>query len=192
MNKLTELPSVSAQEAEAMVIHQARKNLIDFSIATDPKYQDTWFHENLADILQEAMHKVERGEDVRIIITMPPRHGKSEIATKKFPAWILGEHPDWPVIVSSYSGDLAVEFGQGTKDIMQSPEYGTIFSTRLRADTQAKGNWKTEQDGGYTAVGVGGAITGKGFKIGIIDDPFKNREEADSETIRDSRWSWYR
>lgn len=174
------------------MIHQARKSLIDFSIATDPAYQDTWFHESLAAVFQTAFEKVQKGEDVRIILECPPRHGKSEIATKKFPAWVLGHHPEWPIVVSSYSSELATEFGQGTRDIVSSPTYQKIFTTRLRQDTKAKSKWMTGSGGGYTAVGVGGAVTGKGFKIGIIDDPFKNREEADSETIRDSRWSWYR
>lgn len=177
------------------MIYQARANLIDFSIATDPRYQDTWFHETLASIFQGVVERVERGEDVRIILECPPRHGKSELATKKFPAWVLGQHPEWPVIVASYSGDLATEFGRGTRDIMNDPIYQTIFpenSARLNPSTTAAANWKTNKGGGYTAVGVGGAITGKGFKIGIIDDPFKNREEADSKTIRDARWDWYR
>lgn len=180
------------EEERSMVIHQARNNLIDFAIATDPNYQDTWFHETLATILQTSLEKVEKGEDVRIILECPPRHGKSEIATKKFPAWAMGHHPDWPIIVSSYSSELATEFGQGTRDIVNSPAYQAIFNTRLRQDTKAKSKWMTDDGGGYTSVGVGGAVTGKGFKIGIIDDPFKNREEADSETIRDSRWSWYK
>lgn len=120
-----------------------------------------------------------------------PTHN-SELATKKFPAWLLGKHPEWPIIVASYSADLAVEFGRGTREIMQSSAYQSIFDTRLKPDTQAKGNWMTEQGGGYLAAGAGGAITGKGFRVGIIDDIFKNREEADSETIRDSRWDWYR
>ena len=175
-----------------MVVGQAQKNLIDFSIATDANYQDTWFHETMAIIFQSVLQKVENGEDARVILTIPPRHGKSELATKKFPAWMLGKHPEWPIMVASYSGDLAVDFGQGTREIMQSPSYQEIFKTRLRPDTQAKGKWMTENGGGYMAAGAGGAITGKGFKIGIVDDIFKNREEAESETIRDSRWDWYR
>jgi len=175
-----------------MVVHQAKKNLIDFSIATDSGYQDTWFHETMAIIFQSVLQKVENGEDARVILTVPPRHGKSELATKKFPAWMLGKHPEWPIMVASYSGDLAVDFGHGTREIMQSPSYQEIFKTRLRVDTQAKGKWMTEESGGYMAAGAGGAITGKGFKIGIVDDIFKNREEAESETIRESRWDWYR
>lgn len=179
-------------EEQQMVINQARNNLIDFAIASDPRYQDSWFHEVLANILQSAMEKVENGTPVRLIIEAPPRHGKSAIATEKFPAWVLGHHPEWPIIVSSYSADLAKEFGQITRDIVNSEVYQTIFQTKLRADTKSKGKWMTEQGGSYTSAGVGGSITGKGFKIGIIDDPFKNREEADSETTRESRWNWYK
>lgn len=179
-------------ETHQLIVQQSQKNLIDFSIATDSNYQDTWFHESMAVIFQSALKKVENGEDVRIILTVPPRHGKSELATKKFPAWMLGKHPEWPIIVASYSGELAVDFGHGTREIMQSGQYQSIFKTRLRPDTQAKGKWMTEEGGGYTAAGAGGAITGKGFKVGIIDDIFKNREEAESETIREARWDWYR
>lgn len=183
---------MSQQEKELLIIHQAKNNLIDFAIATDPEYQDTWFHEALATILESALHRVECGEDVRIIIQTPPQVGKSEISTKKFTSWVLGHHPEYPIIVSSYSQDLATRFGQGTRDIMNSYQYQKIFNTRLRDDTKAKGYWMTDEGGGYTAVGAGGAITGMNFKIGIIDDPFKNREEANSKVIRDSRWDWYR
>lgn len=179
-------------EEQSLVVSQARKHLIDYSIATDEDYQDTWFHETLARVLEEALLKVEAGEDVRIILECPPRHGKSEISTKKFPSWVLGKHPEWPVVVASYSGDLATKFGQETRDIMNSPQYQDIFDTRLSAESKAKGFWKTVEGGSYMAAGAGGAFTGTGFKIGIIDDIFKNREEADSETIRDSRWDWYK
>ncbi len=147
-----------------MVIHQAKKHLIDFAIATDPEYQDTWFHEVLADILENSLKKVEEGQDVRIIIECPVQHGKSELATKKFSAWILGKHPDWPIIVGSYSDDLATKFGQETRDIMQSSAYQRIFNTRLRQDTQAKGHWMTIEGGEYIAAGAGSGITGKNFK----------------------------
>lgn len=175
-----------------MVVHQAKNNLIDFSIATDPTYQDTWFHETMAAIFQSVLKKVKNGEDARIILTVPPRHGKSELATKKFPAWCLGHHPEWPIMVASYSGELAVDFGQGTRDIMQSASYQKIFNSRLRPDSMSKANWITKEGGGYMAAGAGGAFTGKGFKIGVIDDLFKNREEAESQVIRDSRWNWYK
>jgi hypothetical protein len=138
------------------------------------------------------MKKVENGEDVRIIINTPPQHGKSWLSTQIFPAWALGHHPDWPMIITSYSAELATKFGQNTRDIIQSSKYQAIFNTKLRQDTKAKGRWMTGEGGGYTATGAGGAITGLNFKIGVIDDLFKNREEAESEVIRDSRWDWYR
>lgn len=175
-----------------MIIHQAQNNLIDFAIATDDNYQDTWFHETLANILQDAMEKVEQGIDVRIIVTIPPRHGKTEIATKKFPAWVLGHHPDWPIIAASYSGDLAVKFGEATRSIVSTEQYQEIFKTRLKQDSKAKGFWQTTEGGSYSSAGAGGAITGTGLKIGIIDDIFKDRKEAESKTIRDARWDWYR
>ncbi len=119
-------------------------------------------------------------------------YGKSEESTIKFPAWLLGKEPSWPIMVASYSDTLATNFGQSARDLMLSPAYQEIFKTRLRADSKAKGLWKTEKGGGYMSAGAGGAFTGMGFKIGIVDDLFKNREEAASQTIRDSRWDWYR
>jgi len=175
-----------------MVAHESRKHLIEYSIATDPGYQDTWFHETLAEILEDSLKKVESGEDVRIILECPPRHGKSEISTKKFTSWALGKHPEWPIVVASYSSDLATKFGQETRDIMNSPQYQNIFDTRMSKDTKSKSYWKTGMGGSYMAAGAGGAFTGTGFKIGIIDDIFKNREEADSPVVRNSRWDWYK
>lgn len=141
--------------------------------------------------LEQGYKRLMNGEDVRMMIFMPPRHGKSDMATQKFPSWVLGHSPDLPIMVASYSDELATDFGQKTRDIMQSPEYQVMYKSRLRADAKAKGKWQTDGKGGYTAVGVGGALTGRGFKIGIVDDPFKNREEADSPVIRDSRHKWY-
>lgn len=122
--------------------------------------------------------------------TLIPTHN-SDLATQKYPAWVLGKSPKFPIIVSSYSQDLATKFGQDTRDIIDSKNYQYIFDSRLRSDTQPKANWMTEDGGGYLAVGVGGSITGKGFKIGIVDDPFKNREEADSPVVRESVWRWW-
>lgn len=170
----------------------ARQSFEDFCIVVDPKYDPQWFHLEIAAVLQNAFERVLKGESPRIMIFMPPRHGKSEESTKKYPAWVLGKRPDFPIIVSTYSQDLSTKFGQGTRDIMDSANYQGIFDTRLRADTKAKASWMTDKDGGYEAVGVGGAITGKGFKIGIIDDPIKNDEEAESEVIRDKVHDWYK
>lgn len=178
------------EKSEAVRI-LANKHLVPFILATDPNYDVSWHHELICETLEWAVSEVEAGRKARIIFELPPRHSKSETATKKFPAWALGRHPDWPIIVASYSSDLAKDFGEATRDLMQEQNYQAIFNTRLKTDRKARDRWATDQKGYYTAAGVGGAITGKGFKIGIIDDPFKNRKDADSLLQRDNVWKWY-
>lgn len=165
----------------------AKNDLIDFSIYTDKKYTPTWLHEKIA----EKLMAVERGEIKRLMIFVPPRHGKSELSSIKFPAWFLGKHPEKEVITASYSAELAEEFGYKTRNLVASPEYADIFRTELRSDSKSKAKWHTNNKGSYTAVGVGGAITGKGADLVSIDDPFKNRKEAESKTIRDAVFNWY-
>lgn len=190
------------QEKQLVVRREARNRLIAFACAVDAKYDPQWFHEIIAAKLEEIVRRLEAGESPRLMIHMPPRHGKSDLSTQKFPAWVFGSHPEWPMIISSYAQDLATKFGSGTRDIMNTQNYRAIFSTRLRADTQAKSSWATTRPGkkgepvpaggGYEAAGIGGPITGKGFKIGIIDDPFKNFEEADSPVVRENVHNWYK
>lgn len=183
---------LSEQELTNLAIKKAsQEGLVEFSCVVDAKYDPQWFHKEIADKLEEVYARVKKGESPRVMIFMPPRHGKSDLATQKYPAWLLGKEPTWPIIVASYSQDLATNFGQGTRDLMENGNYKYLFNTRLRADTSAKANWMTDKGGGYLAVGVGGSITGKGFKVGIVDDPFKNREEADSPVVRESVWKWY-
>lgn len=189
----TKQNSLSEREQNAQILKEIATSgtFSEYCIGIDKNYQLEWFHQEIAEELEYGYERLMRGEDVRLMIFMPPRHGKSDMATQKFPSWVMGKQSNIPVMVASYSDELATDFGQKTRDIMQSPEYHVMFDTRLRADAKAKGRWLTQNGGSYSAVGVGGALTGRGFKIGIIDDPFKNREEADSPTIRDSRHSWY-
>lgn len=186
--------SLSEREQNEAILREIAENgtFAEYCIAIDRNYQLEWFHEHIAARLEDGYRRLMAGQNVRMMIFMPPRHGKSDQATQKFPSWVLGKSPDIPIMVSSYSDELATDFGQNTRDIMQSDAYQVMYRTRLRADAKAKGKWLTEQRGGYTAVGVGGALTGRGLKIGIIDDPFKNREEADSPVVRESRYNWYR
>lgn len=170
----------------------ADKGLINYAIAIDSKYEPAWFHEVIASKLEQAYYNLEEGKRTRIIIEIPPRHGKTDLSSIKFPSWVLGKRPQTEIILTTYAQDLASDFGLATRDLMNSQNYKVIFDTKLRADSKAKAKWLTDKGGGYTAVGVGGPITGKGFNIGIIDDPIKNREEADSEVIRESVWKWYR
>ena len=164
-----------------------QNELIGFSVFTNLKYSPAWIHEEIA----KQLERIEKKEVKRLMLFIPPRYGKSELGSINFPAWYLGRHPEQEIIVSSYSAELAQDFGYKTRNLVNSTEYKEIFNTRLRDDSQSKAKWLTDEGGGYTAVGVGGAITGRGANILLIDDPFKNREEAESKVIRDKVWNWY-
>jgi predicted phage terminase large subunit-like protein len=127
------------------------------------------------------------------MVFMPPRHGKSEKASKRFPSWYLGRNPKRQVIAASYNSDLATDFGREVRNIMASPEFADVFpGVRLRQDSKAADRMNTSHGGAYFAVGVGTATTGRGAHLGLIDDPFKDREDADSENQREKVWNWYR
>lgn len=139
------------------------------------------------------LEAVERGDIDRLMVFMPPRHGKSEKTSKKFPSWYLGRNPSRQVIAASYNSDLATDFGRDVKGILSSPEFGDVFGdVELRQDSRAADRMNTNHGGAYFAVGVGTATTGRGAHLGLIDDPFKDREEADSETNRNKVWNWFR
>lgn len=139
------------------------------------------------------MEAVERGDIDRLMIFMPPRHGKSELASKRFPAWCLGRNPRRQIIAASYNSDLASDFGRNVRNIVAAPEFGQVFSgVSLAPDSQAANRMNTNKGGTYVAAGVGTAVTGRGADIALIDDPFKDREEADSERRRELVWDWYR
>lgn len=164
---------------------------MNFCEMVNNDYSANWHHELIGKKLEECLEKVLRGENARLIIQVPPRHGKSETATMNFPAWVLGKYPKMKIIVSSYSDSLAEYFGLKTRDIMKDEVYSQLFKTRIREDNSAKGKWMTDEGGGYVATGIGGGITGRGFNIGIIDDPVRNREDAESKLKRDLVWNWY-
>lgn len=178
--------SLSLKEKEA-IREIARNELIVFNGFVNPHYQASWLHREIA----RQLERIDYGEIKRLMIFVPPRNGKSEIGSILFPAWILGKHPDKEIITASYSADLAQDFGYKTRNLVAGNEYQQLFRTKLRDDSKSKAKWLTEEGGGYTAVGVGGAITGRGADILIIDDPIKNREEAESQVIRDKIWGWY-
>jgi predicted phage terminase large subunit-like protein len=168
---------------------KARRSLAAFTSYTNGDY----IHAEHQRRLDEKLEAVERGEIDRLMVFMPPRHGKSEKGSKRFPAWYLGRHPKRQIIAASYNSDLASDFGREVKGIISSPEFGDVFDgVRLRQDSRASDRMNTEQGGAYFAVGVGTATTGRGAHLGLIDDPFKDREDADSQNQRDKVWNWYR
>ena len=165
----------------------ATESLIAFTDYTNFGYVAASHHKLIASKLEA----VERGVIDRLAIFMPPRHGKSELASRRFPAWYLGRNPDRQIIAASYNSDLASDFGREVRNIVASPEYAAIFDTRLREDSRAAERWNTDKGGSYVAAGVGTAVTGRGAHILLIDDPLKDREEADSEIRRQRVWEWY-
>ena len=174
-----------------MVVHQSRNNLVDFEIATNKNYEPNWHHDIIAKELEHIEAFGDRDYKI-LIITVPPRHGKSQQCSIDFPAWYLGRNPEGEIIISSYSADLAQEFGGKTREKVDSEEFKIIFpEVKLKEDEKSRGRWKTNKNGSYTAVGVGGSITGKGAKIFLIDDPVKNREEAESQVYQEKTWEWF-
>ena len=166
---------------------KARQSLLAFTEYTHADYRPAPHHVRIC----EALEAVARGDCRRLMVFMPPRHGKSELASRRFPAWYLGAHPSNQIIAASYNSELASDFGRDVRNIVASREYQALFESRLAADSQAANRWHTDKGGSYVAAGVGTAITGRGAHVLLIDDPLKDREEADSSTVRQRVWDWY-
>ena len=182
------------KEENEVILDAGRHYLIDFSILTNRNYKPNWHHDEIA----RALESIDSGEFVKsgkkiLMVFMPPRHGKSEECTINFPAWYLGRNPSKEIITASYSGDLAVKFGGRTRDLVNSAIFKSIFpAVLLKQGEEGKAEWMTNSNGSYVSVGVGGATTGKGANVFLIDDPIKNAEEADSEVYREKVWEWFK
>lgn len=173
---------------EKMAVLLAREHLLAYSIAQWPGYRPAAHHRRIAD----ALMAVERGEIKRLIITMPPRHGKSMEVSQFFPPWYLGRSPEKYIIASTYAQELADDFGRKVRDQMADPLHQAIFpECSLSETSKAANRFGTDQGGTYFAVGAGGSITGRGGHLLLIDDPIKGREEAESETMRRKLKDWY-
>ena len=141
-------------------------------------------------IIAEKFNQLSKGKIKRLIVNMPPRHTKSEFASSLLPAWMIGRNPKLKIIQTTHTGELAIRFGRKAKTLMDSTEYKEIFPTRLREDSQAAGRWETAQGGEYFASGVGGAITGRGADLLIIDDPH-SEQDAMNLTALERAYEWY-
>lgn len=143
-------------------------------------------------IMADAFERVASGDLKRLIINMPPRHTKSEFASYLFPAWFLGKYPQKKIIQTAHTAELAVGFGRKVRNIVNTPEYQSIFPTKLSADSKAAGRWNTNKGGDYFAIGVGGAVTGKGADVLIIDDPHSEQEAMQNNPqVYDRVFEWY-
>jgi predicted phage terminase large subunit-like protein len=166
---------------------EAATGLIAFTEYTFPRYRTAEHHRLIA----HQLERVERGEIDRLMLLVPPRHGKSELASKRLPAWYLGRQPHKQFLSVSSTESLAADFGREVRNIIGSPEYKAVFSTKLAEDSQAKGKWHTSDGGIYYALGIGGSVLGRGGDVLLIDDPYSSMQDALSELTRKNVWDWY-
>jgi len=155
----------------------------------------SFIHGRHHEIMAEAFEKVASGELKRLIINMPPRHTKSEFASYLFPAWFLGRYPNKKIIQTAHTAELSVGFGRKVRNLIQSEDYQKIFKgVALSADSKAAGRWNTNKGGEYFAIGVGGAVTGKGADVLVIDDPHSEQDAtigAYNPDVYDKVYEWY-
>lgn len=169
-----------------------RRRLIYFVTTMMPAYTPGWVHQDICRRLEHFVKDVEDGKSPRLMLAMPPRAGKSQLASDMFPSWALGKHPEWNIIGSSYAQSLPITFSRAIRDRLAYKEYKAIFdSTEIRKDASGVEEWKTTAGGGYKAAGVGVGLTGFGGDILIADDLIKDAEEAASEVIREATFQWY-
>ena len=179
---------MTPQELEALAATAARKSLLAYAIGQVPQYETPPHLELLA----AKLEGVKDGRIKRLMVFMPPRHGKSNLASELFPAWYLGHHPHHQVMFTTYGQDLADGFGRKVRNAVSDPRHVRAFPDSILADdSKSAQRFNTTAGGVYYAVGAGGAVTGRGADLLLIDDPLKNREEADSRLQRDKLWDWY-
>ena len=195
---LDNLPSLEEIQAE-----RARRGMLPFTQATCPGYLAGWFSAEVCAELDWFLAEVVARRSPRLILLAPPRHGKSEMVSRRFPAFALGRYPDLTLIATSYASDLASRMNRDVQRIIDGPAYRGIFpGTRLwgkNVHTLADGTYMRNSDlfevvghqGSYRCAGVGGGITGMGGDILIVDDPIKDAEQANSKVYRNKVWEWF-
>ena len=182
--KLLELErSVALDDARPNITN----NFLSFVKYVWPEFIEGSHHK----IINKKFNDLAEGKIKRLIINMPPRHTKSEFASYLLPAWMIGKNPKLKIIQATHTADLAIDFGRKTKHLVGQENYRELFPTRLQEDSQAAGKWKTEQGGEYFAAGVGGAITGRGANLLIIDDPHKEQDIRGDGKSFEKAMNWY-
>jgi predicted phage terminase large subunit-like protein len=180
---------LESQEAIKLeeVTPEIKNDFLSFVKFVWPEFIEGSHHKKI----NKKFNDLAQGKIKRLIINMPPRHTKSEFASYLLPAWMIGKNPKLKIIQATHTADLAVDFGRKTKNLVDDGNYQQVFDTRLMEDSQAAGKWKTEQGGEYFAAGVGGAITGRGADLLIIDDPHKEQDIKKDSKSFDKAWNWY-
>ena len=166
---------------------KGQKDFLQFVKMVWPEFVQGHHHK----VYAEKLNRVANGELKRLIVNMPPRHTKSEFASHLFPAFFMGRHPKAKLIQTTHTGELSIRFGRKTKNLLESEEYAKVFpNVTLSTDSKAAGRWESNHGGEYFAAGVGGAITGRGADLLVIDDPH-SEQDALSPGVLDSHYEWY-
>lgn len=199
-NERDYLVKLALKEKEIALAEKAKSSLFRFATYTKKEYEANWHHL----VLCAYLDAFAEGKIKRLMVFMPPRHGKSELVSRRLPAYLLGRNPNEQIVLASYASSLASSMNMDVQTVMDSDEYKSVFpnSKLLQKGMTFEGRTPKRtadyfeltdpaQMGYLKTMGVGGGLTGFGFTKGIIDDPTKNREEADSETYRDAVWKWY-
>ena len=195
LDQINKIPDIQAREKlkrdiiegyEFQKKEAAKQDVLTFVKRMWPQFIEGKHHK----IISEKFNKIASGEKTRLIINMPPRHTKSEFASYFLPAWMIGNNPELKIIQATHTAELAVNFGRKTKNLIDSKEYQDLFATRLQEDSKAAGRWNTAQGGEYFAVGVQGAVTGRGADLLIIDDPH-SEQDMNSKNAFEKAYEWY-
>ncbi len=177
------------QAKQAQQVEDAQDTFMGFVKHTWPAFIEGRHHK----IMAQAFERIARGELKRLIVNMPPRHTKSEFASFLLPAWFLGQYPEKKIIQTAHTAELSVGFGRKVRNLVDSEDFKKVFpGLQLRADSKAAGRWSTNKNGEYFAIGVGGAVTGKGADLLIIDDPHSEQEgQSGDPSVFDRTYDWY-
>ena len=185
-------PQRQALLQQLAVREHARYHILSQVEAVEPGWDTGWIHREIGQILDTFIIGVERKLSPRLIICLPPRAGKTLTVGRHLPIQVLGRHPEWELAYATYNDDRAADVGRKVRALIENPVIQDIHP-RLQVDSRvmAATNIGMEAGGGFYAVGRGGALTGRGFHIGVVDDILKDREEAESKVVKDSAWDWY-
>jgi predicted phage terminase large subunit-like protein len=192
LSVVSHLPETERKKVFALLeldrVERCKESFLFFVNQMWPVFIDGRHHKIMAD----AFERVANGELKRLIINMPPRHTKSEFASYLLPAWFLGKYPEKKIIQTAHTAELAVGFGRKVRNLVLSEPYKKVFDTKLSSDSKAAGRWNTDKGGDYFAIGVGGAVTGKGADLLIIDDPHSEQEaKQGNPAVYDGVYEWY-
>jgi len=193
-----------AAQVELLSREMARRHLVAFSEYVSPWYHGYRHHNLVGEYLEQvALYIRTRGKEGigRLMIFMPPRHGKTEQCSRQFPAWLLGQMPDTRIILTSYNGDRANSNSRAARDLVLDERFAAVFGqrssveapVRMSEDSRSVTAWDlaTPHRGGVVSAGVGGGITGTGAHLLVVDDPLRGREEAESASQRERSWDWW-